>query len=181
MRTWVVCLACLAFVSAAARADTKYMFRENVQVGQKLQGEMDYREHEVITDTTGTESSTSDVETHEYMKATIEATQVKDGSATEMKIQVDPASFETQKKPGQAETRTPSPFIGREITMARQGDGTVANNFKGDVSGLATDILNGWLGPDEDFFPDHPVAVGDSWDVSAKYAKHAELGPEISC
>jgi hypothetical protein len=177
VRTLVIVLGCLALVGSEAGADTKYSFRENVHVGQKLQGEMDYHEHEVITDTTGTDSTTSDVETHEYMKATIEATQVKDGSAIEMKIQVDPASFETRKKAGQAETRTPSPFIGRAITLARQDDGTVINDFRGDVSGLANDILNGWLGPDEDFFPDQPVAVGDSWDVSAKYARHAELGP----
>ena len=38
-------------------------------------------------------------------------------------------------------------------------------------------MLNGLITPDEDIYPDKPVAVGDVWDNSAKASRHAELGP----
>jgi hypothetical protein len=182
LRNTFICVCTLGLLASLARAETKYSFKENVRVGQKLAGMMDYQEHEVITDTTGSDSSTSDVQTHENMKVLIDVTQVKDGSATQMQIDVDPASFEAEKKAGEAEVKTPLPFIGRPVTLTRMDDGSVSNDFKTadadkNAISLANDTLNGWLGPDEDFFPAQPVAVGDSWDVSAKYAKHAELGP----
>jgi hypothetical protein len=56
-------------------------------------------------------------------------------------------------------------------------DGSVDNDFAGNASTLDLTLLGGMMSADEDNYPDHPVAVGDTWDNSARQAKKMSLGP----
>ena len=63
------------------------------------------------------------------------------------------------------------------MVVSRLPDESFTNNFQGDADADDTDMINAFIGPDADFFPDHPVAIGEMWDASAKVTKHSELAP----
>jgi hypothetical protein len=73
---------------------------------------------------------------------------------------------------------TPSPFIGKQIIVERKDDGTAVNDFGGKADPDALDLISSLLTPDQDFYPDHPVAVGDTWEASDKYKQHMGMGKD---
>ena len=62
--------------------------------------------------------------------------------------------------------------------MTSQPDGSVANDFQGNSGGEDQALLNVLLSPDEVNYPDQPVAVGDTWDNSAKLRKAFTVDPK---
>jgi hypothetical protein len=101
----------------------------------------------------------------------------KDGSAIRAQADVDPGSFDTDREGNGPEKRTPPAFAGKSVVLARHPDESITNDFSGNAGDDDLDMLNNLITPDEDFYPDNPVAVGDTWDNTAKAARHAELGP----
>ncbi len=170
-------LATLTIIRSAA-ADDKYTFRENLHVNQMVPYAMTYDCKIKSTATTGGKQTSIDSETRQIWKVTLTILAEENGSATRARADVGAESVDTFRITGQSEEKIPCPFAGRSIILTRHSDETITNDFQGKASGDDLDMLNNFLVPDDDFYPDKPVAVGDMWDNSAKLSRHAELGPK---
>ena len=172
-------LIIVAAFCAPALGEDKYTFHESLKPGQKISIDFSYQDHEKTTTTPrGKPAEDSDVQTRRSYKVTMTVLDTMDGSATKDRVEVEPGSVDATKTAGGDETVTPSSFIGKKIILTRKADGTATNDFKEQADPGALDMLNTLLTPDQDFYPDHPVAVGESWDTSDQMKKHAGLGKE---
>jgi hypothetical protein len=178
LRHGLIFVATLVFSSGSVLAGEKYLFHENVHVGQRVAGDLVCEGHVKRTTTSNGESSTDDYEYKQMIKTAFTVLAVNDGSATEIKVYVDPTSYDTTKNAGEAEQRTPCSYAGKTLMLRRKADDSVASDFTDHADATDEDNVESLLNPDEDFYPDQPVAVGDTWDASAKLTRHADLGPQ---
>jgi hypothetical protein len=160
-----------------AMADEKFALHENLHVGQKVPFSIAYDCKVKSTATANGNQTVTDTDNGQKWKVTLTIQAVKDGSDVQAQAYVDPNSCDTSKDAGE-ETQTPCPFAGKTITLTRRPDESFANDFQGSASSDDVSMLNNFLTPDADFYPDNPVATGDVWDNSAKLAKHLPLGPK---
>jgi hypothetical protein len=176
--SWVLISALLVSLCAGARADQTYSFHEKVSSGQNIPEMMTCSSHTKSTTNTNGKPQTTESDQVQMLKAVVTVLEAKDGSATAIRADVDPSSYDTDRENGGAATKTPCSFAGHVVTLRRHPDESISNDFPGDADPTDLDNLEGMLNPDEDFFPDAPVAVGDVWDVSDKLSKHSDLGPD---
>ena len=175
IRNGFVALAALLAIGAGGET---YTIHENVHIGQKIPVVWESTTHEKHTvKVNGQQTESVDTQTTQHFKATITVLAVKDGSATQMRVEVDPSSYDIVKDGDTPEKKTASPLAGKTVTVTRQADESVSNDFKGPDVPDDMDLVEQCLNPDQDYFPNHPVAVGDVWDASDLQAKHSGLGP----
>jgi hypothetical protein len=178
MRTRFLLTMILALaICRTARADDKYAFHENLHVGQKIPFSIVYECKIKSTSTMNGIASVSDTTTHFDWKVTMTVLAVKDGSDIRAQADIDPDSSDTNTVAGQPPKKTTCPFAGKTIIITRNPDESFSNDFSGNAGDDDVNMLNNFISPDEDYYPDQPVAVGDAWDVSVKLAKHSQLGP----
>ncbi|MGD0767035.1 MAG: hypothetical protein ABSB42_02310 [Tepidisphaeraceae bacterium] len=161
----------------ASAADEKYTLHENLHVGQKVSNSIHYECKVNSTATTNGKQTATNTTTALSWKVTLAILDEKGGSATRAQADVDPDSFDTAKDADGPEKKIPCPFAGKTIVLARHPDESISNDFSGNAADDDLDMLNNFITPDEDFYPDIPVAVGETWDNTAKAGRHAELGP----
>jgi hypothetical protein len=166
-----------AAVGGASAADQKYTLHENLHVGQKVTNSIRYECKVNSTTTTNGKQTSTNTTTGLSWKVTLTILDQKDGSAIRAQADVDPDSFDIAREANGPEKRTPPAFAGKTVVLARHPDESITNDFSGNAGDDDVDMLNNMITPDEDFYPDDPVAVGDTWDNTAKAARHAELGP----
>jgi hypothetical protein len=160
-----------------SRADPTYSFHEKLHVGQKVSIAETYDcKNNYAWTTNGVSTPTNSEDSYQW-KVALTIQQVKDGSDVQATADVDPSSYSAKKEAGQDEKRTACPFIGKSVRLTRLADESFTNDYHGDASTQDANIINNFLSPDEDYYPDKPVAVGDVWDNSVKLSKHALLGP----
>jgi hypothetical protein len=169
---WVVSMCRPAF------ADDKYTLHENLHIGQKVPVAMVYDLKIKSITTMGGVATPTDVTTHLDWKMTMTVLDVKDGSAMKLRVEMDPVSTDVNTTAGQAPVKASCPFGGKSIVITRNADESFTNDYSGNADDNDVNLLNNLISPDEDYYPDHPVAVGDVWDVSAKMSKHSQLGPK---
>jgi len=164
-------------IGAAAFADEEtFSFHESLKPGDAITGEVTIEDHEAVTTTEkGKISLDSSVTRHAWkLEETVLA--VKDGSSTKMRVQIGEGSVDAARIPAEGdETVTPCPFIGRNVIVERHLDDAVTDDFSGKASPDDTETLHSILNPDQDFFPDKPVSIGETWDVSDKVRNHSYL------
>jgi hypothetical protein len=168
----------VASLCAPARGDEKYLIHEKVREGQKISVEMANDAHFKTTTTADGQTTVSDQHQKQLLKANMTILTVRDGSATAARVEVDPSSYDSSKENGQAEEKSSCWFAGKTVVLRRAADESVTNDAKGhppDSKQIDLENLNDLLSPDQDMFPDQPVAVGDSWEVSEKLSKHSDL------
>jgi hypothetical protein len=165
-------LLCLA--TRPALADQRYDFHENVHVGQSIRLKMDMHRHYLSSSTTAGVTTHTDIQYRQILNCTVTVLAEQNGSATQIRVAVDPDSQDSQKDADGLKL-TDCSFAGKTVTLRRKSDDSVANDFSGQPDPTDLDNLNSLLNPDEDFFPARPVAVGEVWDASAKVARHSEL------
>jgi len=158
--------------SARADGGQRYLFKENLHVGQAIPGI-------VVNTVTITYADSNEVaELKNFCKLVFTVTEVKNGQARAGTVFVDPQSYVQQKMPGDVVTaKTPSAYAGVTVKLRFSGNDTVISDFKGNADATDTEMVNSSLYPDGDYFPDEPVAVGSTWDATAKVRRHAELLP----
>ncbi len=166
-----------AAICRSAIADEKYTLHENLHVGQIVPFVIAYDCKVKSTATAGGNQTVTDTDSGQNWKVTLTIQAVKDGSDTRALAYVHPESFDTTIDAGQ-EAKTSCPFAGKTITLTRHPDESFTNDFQGAADSDNVSMLNNFLTPDADFYPDKPVAVGDIWDNSAKLARHLPLGPK---
>jgi hypothetical protein len=171
-----------AFGRAAIGADT-YILRENVQVAHKEAWVISFDHKVKSTSTTNGVPTVTDTDTGCSWKLTLSVIAAKDGSALRMLAHVDAESVDLARNANGVMEQKPCPFAGQPILLMIQHDGSLANDFQGNASDDDLMLLNGLLAPDEEWYPDKPVAVGDTWDCSAKVGRYASLGPkdQLTC
>jgi hypothetical protein len=118
-----------------------------------------------------------DADTGHSWKLTLTIHEVKDGSAIRSTADVDTQSFDTSKDDAGNETKTPTAYAGKSIGLMRHPDESLTNDFQGNASDDDVDLINNFVTPDAEWYPEKPVAVDETWDDSAKVAKYALLGP----
>jgi hypothetical protein len=165
-----------AMCGSAVAGDT-YTLHENLHVGQKTPFAMTYDYKVKSTSTTNGNQVVLDTQTGQSWKIVFTMLAVKDGSATRTQLDFDPDSFNTARNAGHAEVKTPCPFVGKPVIVWRNPDESFANDFQGNASDDDMSMLDGLATPDDDYYPDKPVAAGDVWDNSAKIARHTPVGP----
>ena len=168
----------LCFSAAiGSAAEQSYLFHEKVHVGEKTPLIVTYDCKTKSTATTNGIALVTDKQFDQNWKLTLAVMAEKDGSATQLQAQVDPASFDSTKLAGADAKKTPCPYAGKRITLTRLADESFVNDYPGKDDSDDASLINGFLFPDEDMFPDQPIAVGQTWDVSDKCSKHMSLGP----
>jgi hypothetical protein len=164
----------LAF-AATTFADRTYTFHEKLHPGQKITISEFSDTRKKYSWTTNGVADPTDTRTKYHWTITLTVLETRDGSVTKALAEVDPGSYSTTQDAGQDEKKTPCPFAGKSIHLTRLPDESFTNDFAGKADEEDQNILNNFLSPDEDFYPDKPVAVGDMWDNSDKLSKHSEL------
>ena len=164
-------------ISHSAYADDKYTLHENLHLGQKTPISTIYECKIKSTSTTNGVPTDTDTTTRLDWKVTLTVLAVKDGSSIRTLAEFDPASSDTTSIAGDPSENTACHFAGKSITLTRNSDESFSNDYSGNASDDDVNLLNNLLSPDEDYYPDQPVAVGDTWDISDKLAKHSQLGP----
>ena len=170
-------LLTLLIVATPVHAGETVMPKESRRAGDKLALDLVNESNDQYTQKTkdGTVTKT-DAVTREHIKGTLTILEAKDGSATQSRIDVDPGCRDAHKVAGAAEETRPSPFAGKTITLTRHEDGTIDTDLKNNAADLGA--LTSVVDPDQDLFADHPVAVGDTWDVSQSERKTQGIGPK---
>jgi hypothetical protein len=161
----------------SAMAGDMYTLHENLHVGQQASFAIAYDCKIKSTSTLNGNQTVTDSDSGESWKVTLTVQAVKDGSDIRAQAYVDPESFDTTGDAGQ-ETKASCPFAGKTITLARHPDESFTNDFPGAAGRDDVNMLNNFMTPDADLYPDKPVAVGDVWDDSAKMVRHTPLGPK---
>jgi hypothetical protein len=168
----------LSLMSAmGSAADDQYVLHENIHANQKITLEMTSDYKVKSTARANGKSTTTDTETGQNWKVNLTILEAKDGSTTRSQAAIDPSSFDMTGTSGAAAKKSDCPFAGKAITLARLADESFTNDFHGEASSEDANMLNDLLTPDEDYYPDKPVAVGNTWDASEKVRKHIVLGP----
>ncbi len=169
-------LPMIFLISRPVAAAERYVLHEKLHVGQVVCIQSDYRRSVHSISTTGDVQTPSNIDYHQILKSTISVLAEKDGSATEVRVQVDASSRDIENHSGNLKW-VDNNFAGKTITLRRLADDSIANDFTGQADPTDLDNLNAYLNPDADCYPDHPVAVGDVWDATAKMQPHSGLGP----
>ncbi|MGA2583817.1 MAG: hypothetical protein ABSG31_11110 [Tepidisphaeraceae bacterium] len=172
----ILALGIMLSLSAIAQAQDKYSIHETIKAGDKVDGELvaDYKSD--TTTTTDGKTTTDKWESKQTLKSSEVVLEAKDGSATQIRIEVSPDSADSLIDNSGKITDYPCTLAGQTITLRRREDESIIGDYAKDADDSDVENLKGMLNPDEDFFPDKPVAVGDSWDISDKLSKHSELG-----
>jgi len=161
-------------------ADDKYTLREKVHDGQVIALELTNDGNFKTRTSESGQTSTRQQKVKQYLKATMTILAVKDGSATSARVQVDPGSYDIEKDDDAPIQKSACWYAGKTVVLTRADDESVKNDAKGappEARKVDLDNLNDLLSPDEDMYPDGPVTVGDSWEVSEKLARHSDLNP----
>jgi hypothetical protein len=164
-------LIAMAFC-ARVFADDTYTFHENAHVGQKMTFAVG---SDVKTKSMPPSGAATQVEIGQYWHAKITPLAVENGSATKSQVDFDADTYDTVKPSGGDEMKVPCAIAGKSVIVSLGPDGTGTNDFKGDISDSDRQLLNEFNSPDQDYFPDKPVSVGDTWDNSAISAKRSGL------
>jgi hypothetical protein len=163
-------------ICGSAMADDKYTLHENLHAGQKLRLGITTSYKSKSTSTLNGNQTVTESVSGQSWQVIVTVRAVKDGSDIRAQAYFDPESTDTSGIAGQ-EKKGACPFAGKTITLARQPDQSITNDFQGDINAYDLDTLNYIICPDADVYPDTPVSVGDTWDNSAKMARRAPLGP----
>jgi hypothetical protein len=173
-----IALIVIATLSGSAGAAGTYTIHENLHVGQKARYAVTFDDKAKSTATTNGSPAVTDTDSGSSWIVTLTVQDAKEGSSVQSLVEFDPASIDTAKEAGGPEAKTPCPFVGKSIVLKRLADDSVTNDFQGKASDSDVNSLNGLMSPDEEWYPDNPVSVGDTWDDSAKAGKFASLGPK---
>ncbi len=156
----------------------KITLRENIEVGQKIAFETLSHYHATSVRIADGQTRTIEHDTVQFFKALQVVLARKDGLPTAIRVTVDPASYNIEKEDAQAAVKSPCSVAGKTFTVRRRADDSVATDYNGDIIQADRENVLGLLSPDEDLFPDRPIAVGDAWDASGKLASHNHLGKD---
>jgi hypothetical protein len=163
----------IAVSAGLAGADDHYTIHENLHFGQRVPYNFSQTIDNKMISTTGGKQTVAETVTGQHWKTVITVYGVRDGSATREMVVFDPDSYDTDK-----DQKTKCPYAGKATNLTRNADESITNSFPGTASDEDVNSINSIIIPDEDFFPDTPVAVGDVYDNSAKYALHMQLGAQ---
>jgi hypothetical protein len=166
--------------SAAAAADT-FTIYENLHVGQKLTYTAAYDYTVKSTSTTNGVPTVADSEIGHTWKMALTIQAMKNGSAVQSLADVDPCCIDISRDAGGPQKKTPCPYAGKSVILIRLPNDSLLNNFSGTASDDDASFLNNFVTPDQQWYPAHPVAVGDTWDDSAATGKYSSLGPKDQC
>lgn len=156
-------LLALALVLFLVPQDEKITLKFNPRKGDKLNGTSKMELQLKISVDMGEQSQDIDFEQRGGSKKTIEYVDVENGKVT--RLVIDTAEdYEEKKQPPTMEwNRTDNPMNGRKVTIFMKDGEIVREGTDGlkekDLKKL--DLSQG----EAKFFPDKPVAVGDSWEV----------------
>jgi len=172
-------LAAMVLTASArlAGADEHYTLHENLHFGQRVGYVFDQTIKTKSISVTNDKKTVTDTLAGQHWKVAMTVFGVKDGSATREMVVFDPGSYDTTGDNGK-EQKIKCPFAGKTINLTRHADESITNSFPSNAIDDDVNSLNSIIIPDEDFYPDSPVAVGDIWDNSAKYSRHMGLGPQ---
>ena len=175
-RSSILCFLSGVGLAGFAQADPTYSFHENLHVGQKVVIAQAYDCTSKYAWKSNGSSDPVDNKNGYHWTVALNIQQVKDGSDTQAMADVDADSYDSSQEAGKDEKKTVCPYVGKSVRLTRLADDSFTNDFKGDASTGDSNMLNNFLSPDEDFYPDTPVAIGEVWDDSAKLSKHSQLG-----
>ncbi|HTW95384.1 MAG TPA: hypothetical protein VMD30_11350 [Tepidisphaeraceae bacterium] len=167
---------CLCGPAAIASSNQTYMLHENLHVGQTVTYQMKYDNATNSTAATDGKKTVTDTDRIEQWKVTLTMLAVEDGSARRARAEVSADSTDTTRTGKDKPETVPCPFAGKSVIITRDDDNNLSNSFPGDASPEDMNDLSNFLAPDEAFYPDHPVAVGDVWDNSNKVRVYC-VGP----
>jgi hypothetical protein len=174
---WLLILSAVipGIMASVARAQT-YALRARVAPGTTATFD------QVAKDTTQSrppdaagDAFTANSSSVEHLFGHFAVTGLSDGSPNAMRITFNSESNNEFDADGEPAEITKSPLAGRTINLAMDAAHKYTDDYKGDLDDDVRDELHEFLVPDADMFPDHPVAVGDYWDASAKYAADLPL------
>ena len=182
IRTVLLLALALLTCAPALAEEEKYSFHESLKPGDVIAGELVIDDHENVTTTQDGKSDVDNSATVKHWKFEETILSAKDGSSVKTRVKIADGSTDAIKETANADEKvTPCPFIQEDVIIVRHLDEAVTDDFSGKAGPDDIEDLHDLLNPDQDFFPEKPVAVGESWDVSDKVAKHASLEKGDTC
>jgi hypothetical protein len=177
----ILALVIATVICHSAFADDKITLHENLHSGDKVTYAISQTTQDHSDGSHNGVPSVMDTHTVQTWKFDEYVLAVKDGSATEARMDFTPDSADAVKESDQPEKKAPCPFAGKSVKFTAQTNAPAKNDFQfngNNASSEDLDLLGGLLTPDEDSFPDKPVAVGDTWDNSDRIGKKMDLAPK---
>lgn len=162
-------------LGSTALAQEKYTFKSQLRSGDTVQ--FDVTSHDVSDWTQHGGDNAGETRANEIYHdiGTLQYLDVKDGVAKACKVIFDSkCTIEKIGSNGSHHTQ-PADWAGMTITVWRGATGNVTNDCSLDLDSNQSNFLQGLIAPDCEYFPDHPVAVGDVFDVSDQLRPDAHL------
>ena len=173
-RTLVVLIvALLSSTARGAADDTLYEFKQHLKDGQECAF--------LLSDsfTMSAELKANGIVLNRVMrdeatqsKGRIKVLQSENGAPTAEEVEIDKTSGWISQKNGEPVKQQAFLLSGKTVTVRRDPFGGVSCEVDGARDPKVTRVLRAWFNRDTDFYPDHPVRVGDKWEVSSKLHRH---------
>ncbi len=104
---------------------------------------------------------------------TAEILAVKDGLPTSLRIKFDVTSSDSTAMNDQPAQSVPFPYAGKTVTITRNDDGSVSDDFNGQADPSNSAELHSLLDEGAVFFPAKPISVGDEWPADPQVLSRA--------
>jgi hypothetical protein len=159
----------------AALAQDRYTFKSQLRSGDTVQ--FDITSHDASDWTQHGGDNAGETKSNEIYHdiGTLQFLDVKDGVAKACKVTFDPKCTVEKIGSNGSHHRQPADWAGMTITVWRSAAGNVTNDSNLDLDSDQTNFLEGMIAPDCEYFPDHPIAVGDVFDVSDQLRPDAHM------
>ncbi len=171
----VLLVALLASTVRGAEDNTFYEFKQHLNDGQEcafllsdsftMSAELKVN-GEVVNRVMRDEATQS--------KGRIKVLQSNNGVPNAEEVEIDKTSGWISQKNGEPVKQQAFLLSGKTVAVRRDPFGGVSCEVDGARDPKVTRVLRSWFNRDTDFYPDHPVRIGDKWEVSAKL--HRRLG-----
>lgn len=170
---WLCCAlvaSVLCPIIASADGDApKYVFKQNYRDGQEYT--VLFGQSSDLTFTTYARGRAVDERSNSVVvqdKGTLTILETKDGVPVAERVEFDPSCGAVTRVNRGEPKINPSALAGRTVTVRRGKDGTPVTDLEGAKDSALRKVFRDWLSRDSDYYPDHPVQIGEKWDVSAK-------------
>ncbi|MCU1272950.1 MAG: hypothetical protein JWO48_381, partial [Bryobacterales bacterium] len=169
----VTALGPAAAAFAAPDSQAQYFFKQQYTVGREynvlFSDSIDIK-YDVIN--RGRAIDEASISVSSQIKGKITILETENGVPTSERIAFDKSSGVVVKANRKEPDMQRAQVAGRTVTVHRDKDGTPRCDFEEGVRDKKSEkLMRDWIDRDEDFYPSHPVRIGDKWDIAPKLKK----------
>ena len=160
----------------APQSQDTYVFKQNYTPGKEyniLFSQLLDLKYDVVH--RGRAIDEASISVSSQIKGKVTILETRDGVPAAERISIDKSAGLVVKANRKEPSVERSPFAGRTVTVERDKDGGLRCDFEEGVHDRKAErLMRDWIDRDEDYYPNHPVRIGDKWDIAPKIQKRLD-------